>query len=308
MLRRSLLMAPGLLLGQESPTIKVEVNLVNVPFSVRDERGQWVTDLKAEDFDVYEDGVLQRVQFFSRAGDSPVSIAVVADVSGSQEKFLKEHRRDLKNFLKVVLRPKDQAMLVCFGRNVRVVSWLQQDAERLDQRLAEFEKAKSVSHFPMLGEAEVRSGASSFYDAIVNTAPQLKGQAGRRAMLVFSDGEDTSSAHHMLDAIEAAQEAGVTVFGLRYTELQKGVWNSKNKYGRSVMARLALETGGLDFDATEKDLNEGFRQIGEMLRSTYDLAFASSQGERDGTFRKLKVRAKRPGLSVRHKTGYFARP
>jgi Ca-activated chloride channel family protein len=127
-------------------------------------------------------------------------------------------------------------------------------------------------------------------------------------MILFSDGEDNASASNMLEAIEAAQETGVTIFTMRYTEIKKGVWTARNKYGRSVMTRLAAESGGLDFDAGESsDLRDSFRQIADMLRSTYDLAYSSNQGERDGSFRKIKIRAKQPGLNLRHKTGYYAK-
>ena len=307
MLRRSFLLTP-LAFAQDPPPIKVEVNLVNVPFTVRDARGQWITNLNASDFEVLEDGIPQKISFFSKASDSPLSIAVVADISGSQEEFLKDHRRDLRDFLKTVMTKRDQAMLVCFGNSIRLVSNFNQQADDLDEALKDYQKAKNVSQYPKLGPPELRSGGTAFYDAIVRSAGQLVGQQGRRAVILFSDGEDNASASNMLEAIEAAQEAGVTIFTMRYTEIKKGVWTARNKYGRSVMTRLAAESGGLDFDAGESsDLRDAFRQIADMLRSTYDLAYSSNQGERDGSFRKIKIRAKQPGLTLRHKTGYYAK-
>ncbi len=307
MLRRHFLLTP-LAFAQEPPPIRVEVNLVNVPFTVRDARGQWITDLTANDLEVFEDAQPQKISFFSRAADSPLSIAVVADVSGSQEEFLKDHRRDLRDFLKTVLTKRDQAMLVCFGNSVRLVSNFNEKADDLDEALKDYQKGKNVSQFPKLGPPEIRSGGTAFYDAIVRAAKQLTSQEGRRTMILFSDGEDNSSANNLLEAIETAQETGVTIFTMRYTEIKKGVWTARNKYGRSVMARLAAESGGLEFDAGESsDLRDSFRQIADMLRSTYDLAYTSNQGERDGTFRKIKIRAKQPGLTTRHKTGYYAK-
>ncbi len=111
-----------------------------------------------------------------------------------------------------------------------------------------------------------------------------------------------------METIEAAQRTGSTVFCLRYTEVRKGVWNGRNNYGRGVMERLAEETGGLGFDAGEaKSLRDAFRQIVEVLRSSYDLAYASSAGKGDATFRKIQIRCKKAGLELRYKTGYFAR-
>jgi Ca-activated chloride channel family protein len=293
--------------AQEPDPIRVAVNLVNVPFSVTNANGQLVAQLNADDFEVFEDGVPQKIRFFSRATDSPLTLAILADVSGSQEEYLKEHRRHLHDFLKTVLKPKDQAMLICFGRNVYQVSDADTRPDRLDDALKEFQKTKNPSLYRKLGNLEIRDNSSSFYDAVIEAAKSLQGLEGRRAILMFSDGEDNSSSRNLLDAIETAQEHAATIFALRYTELRKGQWTARNKYGRSVMQRLANETGGLEFDAAhERHLREAFRKIAEMLRSSYDLAYTSAQTDPDGTFRKIRIKCKREGLRTRHKTGYFA--
>jgi Ca-activated chloride channel family protein len=129
---------------------------------------------------------------------------------------------------------------------------------------------------------------------------------GRRALVIFSDGEDNSSAHNMLDTIEAAQADNVVVFGIRYTETRKGEWTARNKYGASVMARISHDTGGSDFDAQADDLRTSFHEIGEQLRSSYELAYHAN-GAADGTFHKLVIRARQPGSTVHAKTGYFSR-
>jgi Ca-activated chloride channel family protein len=300
----------GAALAQDAEPIRVTVNLVNVPFTVADASGRLVSDLGIDDFEVFEDGQAQKVRFFSRASESPLTLAVLADVSGSQDDYLKEHRKHLKDFLKTVLKPQDKAMLLCFGANVYEVSTPNAQPERLDEALKDFQKAKNVSAYRKLGPREIRDNASSFYDATTESALALRDLEGRRAIILFSDGEDNSSARNLLDAIETAQEHSVTVFCLRYTELKKGgVWSARNKYGRSVMQRIAQETGGLEFDAAlEDDLKSAFRQISESLRNSYDLAYTSTQQERDSTFRKIRIRPKNPNLRVRHKTGYFARP
>lgn len=308
MLRRSFLLTP-LVLAQEPEPIRVEVNLVNLPFSAQDEEGLWVTDLKADELEVLEDGIPQKLSFFSRASDSALSIGVVADASGSQDEFLKEHRRDLRSFLQTVLRPTDSALLVCFGNYIRMVSGPEKEAKRLDEALQAYQRGKKLDQFPSLGAPERRSGGTAFYDAIILTARELRRLEGRRAILLFSDGEDNASAMNLMDAVEEVQALGVTVFSMRYTETRKGVWSARNKYGLSVMRRLADESGGLDFDAgSDRSLEQAFARIGEMLRTSYDLAYTSSQPERDGTFRKIRIRAKRPGVKLRHKTGYYARP
>jgi Ca-activated chloride channel family protein len=303
MLRRELL---RLFLYQ----IRVEVNLVNLPFSVRDAQGRLVKGLTKDDFEVYEDGARQTISHFSQAADTPLALGLVADASGSQEEFLKEHRQHLRDFLKVTLQARDQAFLLCFGNNLRLVSPFTNQSEQIEERLRAYQKSKTGRDFPRVGPPENRDLGTAFYDAIFHATEDLlaKAETGRRALLVFSDGEDNSSAHHLLETIEAAQRTGTTIFCLRYTELQKGGWNARNKYGRGVMERIARETGGLEFDAAEeRNLKAAFAQIGEILRSSYDLAYASTAGSGDDTFRKIQIRTRQPGLAVRHKTGYFAR-
>ena len=203
---------------------------------------------------------------------------------------------------------RDQAMLVCLGNSIRLVSRFNQQADHLEDALKDYQKGKNVTSFFRLGAPEIRSGGTAFYDAIVNTSREMGGQAGRRAIILFSDGEDNSSAKNLLDAIESAQECGAINFSIRYTDLKRGVWTARNKHGRSVLTRLAVESGGLDFDAAQSnDLKGSFRQIAAMLRSSYDLAYTSNQNGRDGTFRKIRIKAKSSGLKLRHKSGFFAR-
>lgn len=311
MLRRefvSLAAVPAM--AQEQPDIRVDVNLVNVPFSVRDGRGHLVLTLTREDLEVLEDGVPQTITHFSKGGASALSLGLVADASGSQKDFLKDHRRDLRDFLKSVGQARDQAFLVCFGNQPRLVSGLTGQMEQIHVSLEQFQKdTKYKLGYPVLGPRENRTGGTAFYDAIYHAVEDVlaKVESGRRTLIVFSDGEDNASAHHMLDVIEAAQRAGVQVFGIRYTEVRRGLWTGRNKYGRSVMERIARETGGLDLDATGAvDLKSQFRQIADILRASYDLAYSSTSPP-DGSFRKVRIRAKGAGLSFRHKTGYYAR-
>jgi len=123
-------------------------------------------------------------------------------------------------------------MLACFGNSIRLVSAFIKQADQLDEAMKDFQKAKNVGQFLKLGPPELRSGGTAFYDAVCHSSREMVGQDGRRAMLLFSDGEDNSSANNLMDTAEAAQETGVTIFTLRYTEIKKGVWTARNKYGR----------------------------------------------------------------------------
>jgi Ca-activated chloride channel family protein len=296
------------LVAQDGLAIRVSVGLVNVAFTARDEKGKLVADLTRDDVEVLDDGVKQGISFFARTADLPLALGLISDVSGSQEHFLKSHHHDLDDFLKHVLTPRDQAFLVCFGNHVRLVSDFTSKREPLIDDLKDFDGKQKRGPYRDLGPQERRQAGTAFYDALylATTEKLSTAEKGKRALIMFSDGEDNSSAHHMLDAIEAAQSADVVVYGIRYTEIdsRRGL-SSRNKYGTSVMSRIAKDTGGRDFDAKNTDMKKAFAEIGEELRSSYELAYHSSNT--DGTFHKLVVRAKRPGVVIRAKTGYFAR-
>jgi VWFA-related protein len=290
-------------------SIRVDVGLVNVGFAVRDDRGGLVTNLTRDDVEVTEDGVVQKIAFFGRSADVPLHLGLIMDVSGSQESFVKPHNKDLESFLKSVLGPDDRAFLLCFGNHLRLVSDYSSSGRVLVSALHQFQKSKGNDDYPVVGPLEVRRQGTAFYDAIYHPANLMFSGTGRgrRAFIIFSDGEDNSSANHMLDAIEAAQSNDVALFCLRYTETRNGRLYARNKYGIGVMQRIARETGGLDFDARQKGLEEGFRQIGEQLRNSYELAYHTSNPSGDKTFHKISIRTKQPGLEVRAKTGYYSR-
>jgi Ca-activated chloride channel family protein len=291
-------------LGQEP--IRVNVRLVNVAFSARDSRGVLVENLTKDDVEVFEDAVSQKISFFAHSVDVPLTLGLVVDFSGSQDQFSKQHERDLEVFLKDVLGPKDRVFLVCFGNHIRLVSDFSQSGAQMMRQLETYRH--DDGHFPELGPKESRDLGTAFYDSIFySVSEKLARESGRRALLVFSDGEDNSSSHDMMTAIEAAQAANVLIFTIRYTEKKRGKLTSRNKYGIRVMDRVAKETGGRHIDAEATDPKTYFRQIAEELRSSYELAYYPSNPIRDDTFRKIAVRPKQVGITVRSRTGYFSR-
>lgn len=291
--------------GASQQPIHVDVNLVNVSFIARDARGALVDNLTKEDIDVFEDASPQKIAFFARSTDLPLTIGLIVDASGSQEHYTKKHKSDLEVFLRDVLGPRDKAFLLCFGNHLRLVSDYTQSGIPMLEHLREFEKGNY--HFPELGPKETRDLGTAFYDSIFySVTEKLGNENGRRALLVFSDGEDNSSSHDEMTTIEAAQAANVLVFTIRYTEKEHGQLTARNKYGIRVMDRIAKETGGAHIDAETTDPHTYFRQIAEELRTTYDLAYYPSNPIKDDTFRKIVIRPKQAGLMIRAKTGYFA--
>jgi Ca-activated chloride channel family protein len=308
------LLGCGFAFGQEP--IRVAVNLVNVAFSVRDARGALVDNLTKEDVEVYEDAVPQKISFFAKSTDVPLTLGLIVDVSGSQDHFSKQHEQDLEVFLKEVLGPKDRAFLVTFGNHIRLISDFSQSGPEIIERMKDYQgrdkgkgkdKRKHVV-FPELGPTENRDLGTAFYDSIYySVTEKLARENGRRALLLFSDGEDNSSSHEMMTTIETAQAENVVVFAIRYTEKEHGKLTARNKYGTSVMDRIAKETGGAHIDAEVTDPHTYFRQIAEELRTSYELAYYPTNTGKDETFRKIVIRTKQAGIKVRTKTGYFSR-
>jgi Ca-activated chloride channel family protein len=299
-----LVLAVGVGRGQEP--IRVKVNLVSVAFVARDANGALVNNLTQDDVEVIEDAVPQKVAFFSRSADVPLTLGVVVDASGSQDHFSKQHKNDLEVFFKDVLGPKDRVFLVGFGNHIRLVSDFSQSGGDLLEQWKQYQK--STGKFPELGPREDRDLGTAFYDSIFySVTEKLAQENGRRAILLFSDGEDNSSSHNMMTAIETAQSENVVVYAIRYTDKEHGKLTARNKYGTSVMDRVARETGGAHIDAETTDAHVYFRQIAEELRTSYELGYYPTDPLKDDTFRKIVIRPKREGVKVRAKTGYFSR-
>ncbi len=287
-------------------SIRVDVNLVTMAFSVRDANGALVDNLTKDDVEILEDNAPQKIALFAKSVDVPLTLGLIVDASDSQEHFAKKHEHDLDVFLKDVLGPKDRAFLVGFGNHIRLVSDFSRSGEEMLGAWKQYER--DTGHFPELGPKEKRESGTAFYDSIYYcTTEKLAKENGRRALLMFSDGEDNSSSHDMMTTVESAQSADVLIFAIRYTQKEHGSLTARNQYGIRVMDRLAKETGGTHIDGESTDPHTYFRQIAEELRTSYELAYYPTNETKDDSFRKVLIRAKKAGMRVRSKTGYFSR-
>jgi len=188
------ILGSGLAFGQEP--IHVAVNLVNVAFSARGARGALVENLAKEDVEIFEDAVPQKISFFARSMDVPLTLGLIVDVSGSQDHFSKQHENDLEVFLKEVLGPKDRAFLVAFANHIRLVSDFSPSGAEIIERMHGYKARdkgrdkKKHAEFPELGPPESRDLGTAFYDSIYYAVTEkLARESGRRALLVFSDGK-----------------------------------------------------------------------------------------------------------------------
>jgi Ca-activated chloride channel family protein len=288
-------------------TFQRNVNLINVTFSARNPQGIALSDLKQSDVEVLEDDLPQTIRFFDHS-TLPLTVGLLVDVSGSQETFFRQHHKDLEKFLKDALDPQDQAFLLSFGNHLRLLSDLTNSAGNIMQAYARFEHGDRS--FPELGPTEVRTEGTALFDAIYYSVHEkLQNlERGRRALIVFSDGEDNSSSYDIVDAIDAAQNADVLVYCVRYTP-QKNPPTARNKYGVRAMQRIAHDTGAEDFDASNgASLEATFKQIGAELRTLYTAGYHANNHRRDNTFRRIRINVNRPDAIVKVKAGYYARP
>lgn len=293
--------------AQNVPVIQVETHLIDTTLSARDADGHIVTGLTQDDFTVLEDGVPQKIRFFAHDSQLPLSIGLIIDASGSQGKFVKEHQKDIEVFLHRVLEPGDQAFALCFGNHLRLVSDTSSSVSALMDAVRSFDKGNM--EFPEIGPKEERELGTALYDAVFFSITEKLAaiRQRRKVLLVFSDGEENSSEHDLLDAIEAAQNNDVLIYAIRYTELKHGKMDARDRYGVRALDHLTTQTGGKTFDFHETKLKQDFSEIAGDLRSLYDLAYQSTNPTRDGTYRKVVIKTTRPGLTVSARAGYYAR-
>jgi Ca-activated chloride channel family protein len=218
---------------------------------------------------------------------------------------MRRHLDDVERFLKDVLSSRDQAFLVCFGNHLRLVSDLTSSVPQIIQNLDRFDHDRGK--FPEIGPPETREEGTAFYDAIFSATQEklMPAAPSHRVLILFSDGQDNSSAHHMVDAIEEAQRANVLVYSVRYTQNRKRL-KARDKYGIGVMQRISHDTGAVDFDASKDNLDEAFHSIGAELHALYEVGYHASNLVHDDTFHKVVVRTQQSDLRVRAKPGYFA--
>lgn len=286
-------------------TFKNEVHLVNFTFSVRRPDGTLAKSLTQDEFQVTEDGVPQKIAFFGKENDLPLTLGLLVDASDSQSHFFKRHRKDIQDFLNSILRPGDQVFTISFGNHLRLTNDLTPTPATVLDGLQRFDKGDR--NFPELADDDEREGGTALYDAIYyGIGDRLARARGRRALILFTDGEENSSAHDLLDAIDAARESDTLIYAIRYTD-RKELKTPHARQGVSALHHLALETGGTDYDALHDNLDQVFQQIADELRSLYSIAYHSTNRKSDATFRRVLITTTDPSLTVQARTGYYAR-
>lgn len=288
--------------NQQQP-LRVQVQLVNLFVTVRDKKKQLITDLTQNDFRVFEDGQEQKVAFFSHETSLPITLGLLIDTSGSEQRMLPAEQEAASRFLGRVLRKGDLAMVMSFDLDVDLLSDFTSDRSRLERAIQRARINAPSTPVTVHGPLPQRgSKGTNFYDAVYLACHEkLAGEAGRKAIVVLTDAVDNGSKVRLEDALEAGQRSDTVVHILL-------VYDPAYGSSEGVAKKLTEETGGRTIVVHgEKKLEEAFDQISQELRSQYTLGYYPTNTARDGRFRKIKIETTtRKDLQVLARKGYYA--
>lgn len=301
--------------------IKVETNLTNIFFTAADKHKRFIGDLKAEDIRVLEDGQQQEVFTFQRNIDLPLSLAILIDTSASEERTLPDEKEAARAFLENVLRPnRDEAAVLSFTGETTLEQGFSGNLERLRRAIDRVEFIPPSGYIgggvvvngtpPISGTNQALAGSTAIWDAVWATAEEListSAEHTRRAIILLTDGVDTSSRMKMQEAIERAQKADALIYAIgigdRYTF----------NVNEGSLRKIAEQTGGRAyFPRHERDLHDAFTQIQRDLREQYLVAYSPTNKVRDGSYRKIEIQLVNPALKqqnlkLNYRSGYFAK-
>lgn len=292
---------------EPTQTLKVDVNLVNIFFNVKDKRGALVPGLGKDDFDVLEDGKPQKIKYFNADADQPLTLGILLDTSPSQTNVLGIEKEVGSQFLADVLRPKDEAFLINFDVNVDLLQDFTNQVGDIRRAMTRAQINGGGVMSPGIGGGPVpisNPKGTVLYDAIYLAGNEkLSKEIGRKAMILLTDGEDQGSDMKTRDAIEAAQRCDSIVYVLLIAD--RGGWY--HGYGEGEMRKITDETGGrvVDVGNNQKKLKEAFDTIGKELRTQYGIGYSSTNMRRDGSYRKVDIRVK-GDYKVQARKGYYA--
>jgi len=285
--------AGATVLVAQSQRIRSGVELVSLNVTVTDNQGKYATDLNEDEFEVYEDGAKQKVTFFSKT-QQPISLALLLDTSASMDERMGIAQEAAIGFAKQ-LHKEDQAEVIDFDSQVRVLSPFTNDEAALEKAI----------------RATTANGSTSLYNALYIAMTELKrvkNASGpdirRQAIVLLSDGDDTSSLIEFDQVLDLAKRSEVVIYaiGLRQGEIARREF----KEAEFVLKQLATETGGRAYFPTDaRELAKIYQGIWDELSSQYSLAYSSANPKRDGAWRRIQVRLLRPSITGRTKQGYY---
>lgn len=275
----------------DSPdVVRVSATLVPVPTTVLDTRGIAIVNLKLEDFELSVDGQPNPISDLTRS-ESPVRMAMLFDNSGSLDASRDFEKRAATHFFAYVLRPMDQAAIYSFATDVELAQPMTNDVRRLQQTIESFGKP---------------DGSTSLYDAMLNAARYLRPFAGRRVIIIVSDGRDTTSHLDFDQTIQRMLADDCQIY-----VVQTGIYDNANVRDLAAERRMqefAAQTGGAAYiPRSVSDLEDAFTQIAADLAQQYVLSYYPAADKRDGKYHVLAVRVKQPNARVRARKGFLVK-
>jgi VWFA-related protein len=301
----------AVLLAQDDATLKVEVSLVNILFNVRDKKSGLVGSLNKDDFKVFEDGKEQEIKFFNRETDLPLTIGLLIDVSASQMNLIEIEKNAAYQFFGSVLRKQDLAFLISFGEDSELLQDYTNSPKLLRAGLDGLQVSSGVGGFgpgPVPTISQPRG--TVLYDAVyVASADQLKGQVGRKVLVLITDGEDEGSKYKISQAIEAAQKADAIIYGFYYVDRRFYMSRGMVFAGGSdaALRQMSEDTGGHVFHVDQKTtLQQCFDQLQDEMRSQYAIGYTPTNPTKDSTFRKIEIKTTNRDWKVQARKGYYA--
>src|SRR5689334_13443257 len=301
--------------------VKFDTNLTNIFFTAADKNKRFISDLKAEDIRVLEDGQPQEIFTFQTNIDLPLSLAILIDTSASEERTLPDEKEAARAFLENMMRPaKDEAAIVSFTGETTLEQGFTGSVERLRHAIDRVEFVPPSGYIgggvvvngtpPISGTNQTLAGSTAIWDAVWATSEELisaSAENTRRAIILLTDGDDTSSRMKIHDAIERAQKADALIYAIgigdRYTfNVDEG-----------SLRKIAEQTGGRAyFPRHERDLRDAFDQIQRDLREQYLVAYSPSNKTRDGSYRRIEIQLVNPALKqqnlkLNYRSGYFSK-
>jgi len=297
---------------QSLETLKVNVDVVQLFFNVKDKKGALIPDLKKDNFQIFEDGKPQTIKYFNAESNLPLTLGILIDSSGSQQRVLDMEKEVGGQFLQEILRAKDEAFVISFDVNVDLLQDFTNSVHDLKVALnkARINTGGGGGPLPGLGGGPIPTSTprgTLLYDAIyLASHDELSHEVGRKAMIILTDGEDQGSQLRIKDAIEAAQKSDSIVYVLLIAD--RGFYGGFGYSGDSEMKKLSAETGGRVIEVGNKfeKLKQAFDQISQELRSQYNIGYTPTNSKRDGTFRKVEIKAKQQGYKIQARSGYYA--
>ena len=302
----------------DQSVIRVDVDLVNILFTVHQKKGgALVPNLSKDDFTIFEDGKQQTISKFNKDTDLAVTIGLLVDVSASQVNLIETERDAASAFFSSVIRQKDLAFLITFGKDTELVQDLTSSTRTLRAGLGQMrgDIAPGSRGVVIPNPGAIPTGnnpkGTLMFDAIYLAANEkLKNEAGRKAIVLITDGEDQGSYYKREQAIEAAQRSDSIVYSFYYVDpyfYGRGMIGGGG--GESALKRMSQETGGRVFSIDRKHtLQEAFTELQEEMRNQYVISYTPTNATRDGSFRKIEIKTSNKDYAVQARRGYYATP